>query len=426
MFIKNVKQKLSSQLFRNISWLGGAELLNRIFRFGATILIARVLSPYDYGLVAIISIVNDFINVFSLRGGIGAKLIQADEADVEVLSNTAYWLNWMLCISLLIIQCLAAFPIAWFYGDNKLILPVCILALGFLIQPFFDVHGALILRENRLKIIALCNAMHSILGNILTIGMALSGMGIWAVVLPNLLTAPIWIIILHRNHSWRRPRYFTLERWYEIFSFGKNILGVELLNKLRANLDYLLVGRFLGVHELGIYYFAFNAGLGISLNVISIVCIALFPHLCAARGNLEQFKKRYFSSLKMIALIFVPLVLLQSSLAPFYVPIVFGQKWVTAIPVLVLICLSALPRPFALTASQVLQAVDKTHIDLYWNLIFTVIFAVFLLEAVRWGIFWVAAAVLICHVLVLPIFTVLVIRYVFVQNSQFLFSKEKS
>ncbi len=417
MLINKLKQQLSGRLIRNISWLGGAEFLNRVFRLGTTVVIARLLSPYDYGLIAIISTINDFINVFSLRGGIGAKIIQADEMDVKVLCNTAYWLNWILCGSLLIIQCLAAFPIAWFYGDNQLILPICVFALGYLIQPVFDIQGALIQRENRINIIALCNVTYSMLSNILTIGLALLGMGMWAVVLPNLLTAPVWILILHMNHSWRPTMSFTLERWQEIVSYGKNILGVELLNKLRSNLDYLLIGRFLGVHALGIYYFAFNAGLGISLSMIGVFSMALFPHLCANRGNLKRLKEQCFSSLKTIALIFVPLVLLQSSLAPFYVPIVFGQKWVTAVPILVLICLSALPRPFAATASQILQVMDKTHIDLYWNLTFTVIFAGFLLVAVRWGIFGVAASVLICHALMLPIFTVLAIRYVFPKTS---------
>ena len=416
MLTNKLKQKLSGPLIRNMGWLGGAELLNRVFRLGTTVVILRLLSPYDYGLIAIISTINDFISVFSLRGGIGGKIIQADEIDVKVLCNTAYWLNWILCGALLIIQCLAAFPIAWFFGDNRLILPVCVLAVGYLIQPFFDVQGALIQRENRLNIIALCNVTYSMLSNLLTIGLALLGMGIWAVVLPNLLAAPVWIAILHMNHPWRPTKSFTLERWQEIVGFGKNILGVELLYKLRANLDYLLIGRFLGVQALGIYYFAFNAGLGISLNVMSVVLVPLFPHLCAARGNFKQFKKQCFSTLKLIALIFVPLVILQAILAPFYVPIVFGQKWVTAIPILVLICLSALPRPFAGAASQILQAVDQTHIDLYWNLFFTVIFAVVLLVAVKAGIFWVAASVLICHALLLPIFTVLAIRYVFANS----------
>jgi PST family polysaccharide transporter len=129
-----------------------------------------------------------------------------------------------------------------------------------------------------------------------------------------------------------------------------------------------LVGRFLGIDALGLYYFAFNAGLGISLNVMNSFVWAMYPHLCSARGDLKQLQTRFFSGFKTIALVVVPLVLLQSSLAPFYVPIVFGQKWLAAIPILVLICLSALPRPFAIAASLLLQAVDKTHINLYWDL----------------------------------------------------------
>lgn len=423
MLTNKLKQLLSGQFIRNLGWLGGAELVNRIFRLGTTVTLAHLLTPYDYGLVAIVFTTNEFATVFTLRAGIGSKIVQADEQDVKVLCNTAYWLNWILCGSLFIIQCLAAFLIAWFYGDNKVILPICVVALAYLMLPVFAVQGALLQRENRLNIMALCNVTQSIIGNILTIGLALLGIGMWAVVLPMVLTTPVWIVFNYMNHPWRPTMAFTLERWQEIVSFGKNILGVELLNKLRANIDYFLIGRFLGINALGVYYFAFNAGLGISLSVMGILWVALFPHLCAVRSNFKQFKERYFSSLRTIALITTPLILLQSILAPFYVPLIFGQKWAGAIPVLVLICLSALPRPFASAASLILQAVDKTHINLYWDIILTVVFTIFLLVAVKWGIFWVAASVLIFHALALPIFTVWTSQYVF--NKKSLFSPAK-
>jgi PST family polysaccharide transporter len=99
------------------------------------------------------------------------------------------------------------------------------------------------------------------------------------------------------------------------------------------------------------------------------------------------------------------------------VPLIFGSKWVAAIPILVLICLSALPRPFANAASQLLRAVDKSHIDLYWNLIFTVIFIVALLIGMQGGIYWVAASVLISHALTMPLFTVWASRYVFAKKT---------
>jgi O-antigen/teichoic acid export membrane protein len=142
----------------------------------------------------------------------------------------------------------------------------------------------------------------------------------------------------------------------------------------------------------------------------------LYPHLCAVRGDKKQLKKQFFSSLKTMALVVIPLVILQSSLAPFYVPIVFGQKWVTGIPILVLICLSAIPLTLSRATSQLLQAMDKSHIDLYWNVIFTVIFAASLLVAVRGGIFSVAVAVLITQSVALPLFSIWVFRYVFAKN----------
>jgi PST family polysaccharide transporter len=257
---------------------------------------------------------------------------------------------------------------------------------------------------------ALANGLQISIDNVLTIILAFLGWGMWAIVLPKVIVAPIWVIVHYVNNPWRPTREFTLINWQEIMRFGRSVLGVKLMNTLRNNLDYLIAGRFLGVEALGIYYFAFNAGLGISMSAINAVDSALFPHLCAARSDPEQFKERYFSSLKTIAWIVFPLVLLQSTLAPFYVPIIFGQKWLPAIPILILICLSAIPRPFANAASRVLWALDKPNWDLRWNAFFTAFFAIALLIGVNWGIIGVAAAVLLAHGLALPMYSIWVTR----------------
>jgi PST family polysaccharide transporter len=381
-------------------------------------------SPQDYGLMAIVYTIFDFATVFTLRGGIGAKIVQADEQDVKTICDTCYWLNWVLCGAVFLIQCLAAFPIAQFYGNNQLILPICAVASVYLMFPFFMINSALIERENRLKITALCNASQSLFANIITVILALLGMGVWAIVWSMVLTTPVWIVITWMNHSWRPPKSFQLDRWHEITHFGKNLLAVDLLVKLRLNLDYLIVGKFLGINELGIYYFAFNAGSGITMNVVNNFITALYPHICAVRNNYNEFKKRYFSSIKLIALILVPLVILQSVLAPFYVPIIFGKKWMVAIPILIIICLSVIPRSFKGTSSILLNAVDKTQITLYFDIVYTVIFAAALLIVVKWGVFWVAVAVLVVHSIISLIFHVLSFQYTFGKNASVSFSKQ--
>ena len=408
-------KKFTSQdgkFLQNLGWLGISGGVNRLTRLLTTIVLARFLSQYDYGLAAIVLTTNEFVRVFT-RNGVGVRLIQAEEDKLESLAQSAYWLNWLVFTGLFIIQCLAAFPIAWIYGDRQLILPICAMGIALLLLPHGLVQVALIQRENRFKVIALVQMLQISTDNILSLIFAIAGLGMWAIVLPKILVAPIWVIVMVKNHAWRPKWRFTKKNWGELFRFGRSVLGVELLHTLRSNLDYLIVGRFLSIEALGIYYFAFNAGLGISLGIITSIKSALLPHLCGARDNIQQFKSRYFNSLKTIAIIIVPMVLLQSSLAPIYVPIVFGEKWIPAIPVLILICLSAIPRPFADSASQLLLSADKPEIDLKWNILFTGLFAIALFLGVHWQSQGVAASVLITHVIFMPLFTLWATRYVF-------------
>ncbi|MEO1132807.1 MAG: oligosaccharide flippase family protein [Cyanobacteria bacterium J06639_1] len=231
------------------------------------------------------------------------------------------------------------------------------------------------------------------------------------VVLPQIATAPLWVYINLRNHPWRPKWTFTTEKWGYIFSFGKHILGYEFLKVAQNNLDYLLIGRFLSIEALGIYYFAFNAGLGIGLSVVKSIRMAILPHLSGFRSNPKTLRSQYFKSLKIIAAIVIPLALLQSSLAPFYVPVVFGEKWIPAIPILMLICLSVIPRPFADAASQLLVALGHPRLVFTWAAMFTTLFVVAIAIGVQWQAMGVAAAVLIVHAIALPIFTAWASRY---------------
>lgn len=401
-----------SSFVRNLGWLGLSGGVNRVTRLVTTIILARFLTQYDYGLVAIILATNEFVKVFT-RNGVAVKLIQAKEEELEGLAQSGYWLNWIIFTGLFFIQCLAGFAIAWFYKDPQLVLPICAMGFGLLLLPHGLVQASLLSRENRFQVLATVRMLQISSDNILSLIFAIAGFGLWAVVLPKIIVAPIWVIMMLKNHKWRPKWKFNNEHWGELIRFGRSVLGVELLKTLRNNLDYLIVGKFLSIEALGIYYFAFNAGLGISVGITTSIKAAILPHLCDARDNLVEFKSRYYKSMKTIAKIIVPMVLLQSLLAPIYVPIVFGQKWIPAIPILIMICLSAIPRPFADSASQLLVAVDKPDVDLKWNLVFTALFTAALLVGVRWQSLGVAITVLATHCILMPSFTIWVSKYVF-------------
>ncbi|MBC1256853.1 oligosaccharide flippase family protein, partial [Trichormus variabilis] len=151
----------------------------------------------------------------------------------------------------------------------------------------------------------------------------------------------------------------------------------------------------------------------ISMSVINTFGSALFPYLCEVRSNLSHLKERYFSSLKKAYFVITPLILLQTCLAPIYVPIIFGQKWSSAIPVLMLICLSALSLQFGRATFLLLNAMGKTRLTLYWNLIYTILFSTGLLISVHGGIIYVAIAVVICQLFIAPIFNIWVVNRTF-------------
>jgi len=409
--INKLRKKLSNQFISNLGWLSSAEIITRVFRIGITAIAARFLTPYDYGLIAIITTINELARIL-MEVGIAAKIIQSDR-DVNQLCNSAYWLNWIIYVGIFIIQCLAAFPIAWFYKETRLIFPICVAAIPYLIWPTAAIQCIMIQKENKLKVCAISNTLKNFTSYSLLGIFAALGMGVWSFVLSWVLVAPIDVFVYYHYHSWRPTKNITTKYWKEFFVFGKNIFGTHLLKTLRNNLDYLIVGRFLGIKELGLYFFGFNAGLGISLSFINVLNTALFPHLCAARVNQLELRKHYAHSRKAITTIIIPLVILQTSLAPLYVPIVFGQQWVVAIPILMLICLSAIPRAFADAASLLLVAIGKPNLDLYWNILFTTIFSVALLIGIHGQALGVATSVLLVHVVTIPLFIYWTTSYVF-------------
>jgi O-antigen/teichoic acid export membrane protein len=410
--LKPLRKKINGNPFiKNLGWLGVAQGGIRVTRLSATVILPRFLTPDDYGLAALVLTTYEFTQTLT-KIGINAKVIQASDEEIEEVCNSAYWLNWLIFCGLFVAQCLVAFPVAWFFNHDELILPICIIGGTFLISPIGRIQAGLLQRESCFKTIAAAQVLRYGTANILTATFAVMGMGLWAIVLPIVLASPLEFIVYLVKHPWR-VQYFTAKQWNNIFRFGVNILGSSMLKTFRQNMDYLLVGRILGVTELGKYYFAFNAGLGISITIINSITTALYPLLCKFKGNFNRLKQEYRKNLKIIAIVIIPFVLLQVSLAPFYVPIIFGEKWIPAIPILILICLSAIPRPFNNAAFALLAAVDKPQIFLVWNFIFTIIFAISLLIGVQWNILGVASAVLASHAIFIPIFVHWSTRYVF-------------
>ncbi|NND81865.1 MAG: lipopolysaccharide biosynthesis protein [Gammaproteobacteria bacterium] len=416
--ITALKQRLLStenRFLRNLGWLGASEVFVRTTRLITAIVLARVMDPLIFGVAALVLTINELIRVFS-RNGIGAKIVQCADAELDSITNTAYRLNFIFCFALFVVQCLVAYPLAAFYHTPQLVPMLQVLAITYLLMPYGMVQAALVQRQQRLKTVAFIDGAQVGIDNVITTVFALMGMGAWAIVLPKFLTSPIWVFGYRRAFAWQptgRMRSFAL--WQDVLKFGRYFLSIELLKTARLNLDNMIIGRLLGMEALGLYYFARNAGLGFSLTLINAINSALYPSLCEVKDNAVALRARFVRNLRQIGLVAVPLISLQAGLAFIYVPLVFGEQWISAVPILTLLCLSALPRPLAEGASALTLATGRINIDLRWNLLFTAIFIATVLVAATISLFAVAATILVIYIISHPLYLIYVWRVVFKQ-----------
>ncbi len=408
--LQSVWLNTENQFLRNLGWLGISEVFVRLTRLLTAVILAQVLEPIVFGVAALVLTANELIRVFS-RNGIVAKIVQCEEEHLQKVCNTAYRLNIIFCFVMFITQVLLAYPLADWYDTPELVPMLQVLALTYLLMPFAMVQAALVQRQQRLKSMAMIDGGQVAVDNVLTALLALLGFGAWAIVLPKFLTSPIWVLGYRYAHPWSPNGSITkFDMWREVLKFGRYYLSIEVLKSARLNLDNMLIGRILGVEALGIYYFARNAGLGFSLTLINAVNSALYPNLCEVSSNLEQLRARFSKNLKQIGLVVVPLLLAQASLAFIYVPIVFGDHWNHAVPLLAILCLSAIPRALSESASALMLATGRIKSDLAWQLIFSILFIIAVAIAAQIGLIFVALTILAVHLLTNPLYLFFVWR----------------
>jgi len=400
----NIINKIAgNKLLQNVGWMGVAEVMARVSRLLTAVVLARILTPVEFGIIAIAMTTYDFLMVVT-KNGAGAKIIQAADGELQDVCNTVNRVNWVISSGLFVLQCLIAFPVAIFYGEQEIAYLIMMLACVYLIQPIVMVRVYLIQRSNKLKYTGLAFGFGVTIDNIVSAILALSGFGVWSVVYPKILVAVLWVVFHLYIQPWKATDGVHKKHFKEIVDFSKNVLGTEFLKIYRSNIDRLLIGHFLGLEILGIYYFAVNAALGITLSLMSAFNTAFYPYLCSLQRQKDTFYTRYIRSLKLICIGSIVLIGTQGFLTQYYVPLVFGEQWIDSIPLVMIMVLSAIPRPLAEVTGQMFRAIGKPQIELNWNMIFSAIFTVAICIGLRKDIIDMAYAVFIVHMVMIPIY----------------------
>jgi PST family polysaccharide transporter len=385
-----------------------SEGTNRITRLITAVVMARYLTPWEFGIVAIAMTTAELLRVLT-SSGLGAAVIKATDDELEPVCSAARRLTFWLYAGVLIAQLALAYPVAKAFGEPSLAWLVAGLAIPLAIYPFASVNVFRVQRARRARTTASMLTMQLSLDNLLVAILLMSGFGVWAVVWPKILCAVVWVVFYRRLEPWQPVARPSLTVIRECWRYSRKVLGSECLQALRTHADKLIIAKLIGIEAAGLYYFAFNAGVGITTGLINAFVLVLLPEISACRSP-QDLMAKWRHSTGMIYAVIAPLILAQVILAPWYVPLVFGAQWVDAVPLVMLLCTGALALPLWRSVQQLLRVRGQVGQELQFNLLLAVSSILCVAASAPFGLIAVAVSLLIVNITLPLMIAVVVIR----------------
>lgn len=383
---------------------GGAATLTSqgvmfVIRMGSTMIMARLLTPNDFGLIAMVTAITGFAQIFKDLG-LSMSTIQRDNINHAQVS-TMFWIN--VAISLVIMLIIAALSpaVAWFYETPQLTLVMLALSVTFLFGGLAIQHQALLNRQMRFATIAGVQIISVIIGIIAAIYAAMHGFRYWALVLNNIFFSVTLVLGLWLVSGWRPGLPVRGAGVRSMLKFGINITGFDVINYFSRNLDNILIGRYCGASSLGLYSKAYQllmlpiSNLRIPLNNVAL------PSLSRMQKNPEQYRSYYKRYISILAFMSMPLIVFMFVYSENIIILVLGKQWLGASNIFKILALAALIQPIASSRGLVLLSLGKGERYFLWGLFNAIATVTSFIIGIQWGVTGVATAYAVANYLIL-------------------------
>lgn len=319
-----------------MSW----RLLERIgaqaVAFIVNIIIARLLSPEDYGVVAIAAVMISILDVIG-NLGITSSLIQKDRIE-SVDYSTAFFFRMGMDLILCVILCLTAPLIAAFYSNRDLVPIIRCLSLMLIISGLRTAPEAYVIRNLQMKLFFFSTLSGTVLSAVIGIRMAFHGYGVWALVAQHLINAVVDSLILFVASKWRLTAEFSAAHLKALFKFGWKIMATSLAGTIYDNLRQLLIGKFHSPASLGYYNKGEQLPNVVTLNVNAPLQTVLYPVLSSSQHDAIKMRSMLQRSVEVCAYCMAPLMGGLAMVAPQAVRFLLTDKWLPCVPFVRVFC----------------------------------------------------------------------------------------
>lgn len=380
---------LRKKTIQGLGWSFGARLFRQISQFVVVAMLARLLTPDDFGLIGMVAVFSGFASIFG-ELGITSAIIQNQNLEEKHYSS-AFWINITAGIGLMLIFILCAQLITSFYNKPVLEDIIKLISLNFVLSSFSVVQLAIFKKEMNFKPIAIAESSAVIFAGVIGIYLAFNGYGVWSLVIQLISFTLVNACLLWIFSTWRPRFLFSIGAIKDISNFSANVTGFNIVNYFARNVDYLLVGKFLGAGALGFYTLAYKIMLYPLYNISHIIGAVMFPAFSKIQNDLAKVRNSYLKMVKAISLITFPLMLVLFVVTPEFIRVVFGYQWEPVIPLLRILCFCGMFQSVGTAVGNIFLSQGRSDLQFKLQIVGTVILTVCILIGLRWGVNGVAS-----------------------------------
>ena len=393
----SIKQKAIKGVIWSAIQNWGTQAVSLIVFF----VLARLLTPEDFGLVALANVFLAFMQIF-LEQGFAQALIQRQKLEPEHL-DTAFWTNLGIGLILTIGGWLSAPFMADKFAQPQLTPILQCFSLLFVISALAKVQQAILERKFAYRAIAARWLLGTMLGGCVGLSMAVAGFGVWSLVAQQMVHELVGAIVIWASSDWRPRLKFSPQHFQHLFGFGINILGFNFLNFFNNRINDFLIGYFLSPAALGYYNISYRVLRVMTKLLVKTTKEVALPTFSRLQNDLERFRKAFYTATQLTSVVAFPCFLGMMILAPELVIVIFGEQWLRAVPLMQILALMGIIRSVSFFKSSGFLAMGKPSWWFGLSILSVMLNLAGFAIAYRWGIIAVTIAYVMRALVVFPI-----------------------
>lgn len=384
------QESLKSKIFSGVLWRFGERITAQLVSFSVSLVLARLLTPTDFGTVSAIMVFIEIANVFVVNG-FGMALVQKKDADSADFSTVFYF---SILFSFLVYGILwfGATLIANFYHNPNLVTMIRILSIKIPLSAVNSVQQAVVQRQMLFRKFFFATIIGTGLSAVVGIAAAFAGAGPWALIIQYLVNSTTDTIVLWIALDWRPTWEFSFDKLRDLFRFGWKILVSALLHTGYVNLRSLVIGRKYSSADLAFYNQGEKIPQLMGNNINTAITTVLFPAMASVQDDISSLKQIVRNSIKTASFFICPACIGILAVSKQMITVLYTEKWLACVPFACITAIEYLFEPIHMTNLQAIKAMGRSDVVLKMEIIKKVYGVLSILLSMKYGVMAIALA----------------------------------